>query len=118
MYQYEKNFDFHAMGLEIKRKREAKGWTQEDLAQLVDRVPRTIMYMENQGKHPSLNIFFKVATLLEISVDQFFYPDKHDGQNERRKHIERLLNGMDERELAIMEIVAEGIERSKEAEAK
>ena len=49
MYQYDKNLNFHALGREIKRKREAKGWTQEYLAQLVDRTPRSIMYMENRG---------------------------------------------------------------------
>lgn len=47
MYQYEENLDFHALGREIKRKLEEKGWTQEYLAQLVDRTPRSIMYMEN-----------------------------------------------------------------------
>ena len=40
MYQYDKHLDFHALGREIKRKREEKGWTQEYLAQLVDRTPR------------------------------------------------------------------------------
>ena len=44
MYQYEENLDFHALGREIKCKREEKGWTQEYLAQLVDRTPRSIMY--------------------------------------------------------------------------
>ena len=72
----------------------------------------------NRGQHPSLNIFFKIVTLLNISVDKFFYPDKYNGQNERRNRIDRMLNGMDERELSIMETVAEGIERSREAEAK
>ena len=42
MYQDERRLDFHASGREIKRKREAKGWTQEYLAQLVDRTPRSI----------------------------------------------------------------------------
>lgn len=37
MYQDERRLDFHALGRGIKRKREAKGWTQEYLAQLVDR---------------------------------------------------------------------------------
>lgn len=54
MYQDERRLDFHALGREIKRKREAKGWTQEYLAQLVDRTPRSIMYFENRGQHPSL----------------------------------------------------------------
>ena len=118
MYQDNRQFDFHPIGREIKRKREAKGWTQDYLARLVDRTPRSIMYVENRGQHPSLNIFFKIVTLLNISVDKFFYPDKYNGQNERRNRIDRMLNGMDERELSIMETVAEGIERSREAEAK
>ena len=42
MYQDERKLDFHALGREIKRKRESKGWTQEYLAQLVDRTPRSI----------------------------------------------------------------------------
>lgn len=76
MYQDTRRLDFHALGREIKRKREAKGWTQEYLAQLVDRTPRSIMYFENRGQHPSLNTFYQIVTLLDISVDQFFYPDR------------------------------------------
>ena len=49
MYQDTRRLDFHALGREIKRKREAKGWTQEYLAQLVDRTPRSIMYFENRA---------------------------------------------------------------------
>lgn len=49
MYQDTRRLDFHALGREIKRKREAKGWTQEYLAQLVDRTPRSIMYFETSS---------------------------------------------------------------------
>ena len=113
MEHYEDRFDFHGLGLAIKDAREKKGWTQEYLAQLLDRTPRSIMYMENRGQHPSLNVLFKIVMLLDISIDQFFFPAKCNGENERRKHIDRLLNSMDERELIIMETVAEGIEKSR-----
>ena len=99
MYQDERRLDFHALGREIKRKREAKGWTQEYLAQLVDRTPRSIMYFENRGQHPSLNTFYQIVTLLDISVDQFFYPDRQNSESDCRQHIDRLLNSMDEKEL-------------------
>ena len=115
MYQYDKQLDFHALGREIKRKREEKGWTQEYLAQLVDRVPRSIMYIENKGQHPSLNTFYQLVTLLEISVDQFFFPDKLNGESTCRKQIDVMLNGMDEKELIIMESAAEGIRKAREA---
>ena len=54
----ERKFDFHDIGREIKRKREASGMTQEQLACIIDRDPRTVMYHENDGQHPSLNIFY------------------------------------------------------------
>ena len=114
MYQYDKHLDFHALGREIKRKREAKGWTQEYLAQLVDRTPRSIMYIENRGQHPSLDTFYQLVTLLDISVDQFFYPDAQTKESERWKHIDTMLNGMNERELSIMEGTAEAIKNSRE----
>ena len=41
MYQHEERLDCHALGQEIKRRRKAKGWTQEYLAQLVDLTPRS-----------------------------------------------------------------------------
>jgi len=116
MYQYEKRLDCHALGQEIKRRRKAKGWTQEHLAQLVDLTPRSIMYIENRGQHTSLNAFYKLVTLFDISVDEFFYPDKLSGESERRKHIDRMLNGMDEKELIIIEGAAEGIRKARETE--
>lgn len=97
MYQDTRRLDFHALGREIKRKREAKGWTQEYLAQLVDRTPRSIMYFENRGQHPSLNTFYQIVTLLDISVDQFFYPDRQNSESDCRQHIDRMLNSMDEK---------------------
>ena len=114
MYQYEKRLDCRALGKEIKRRRKAKGWTQEHLAQLVDLTPRSIMYIENKGQHTSLNAFYKLVTLLDISVDEFFYPDRYNGEDERRKHLDRMLNGMDEKELIIMEGAAEGIRKARE----
>lgn len=116
MYQYDKHLDFHALGREIKRKREAKGWTQEYLAQLVDRTPRSIMYMENRGQKPSLNVFYQLVTLLEISVDQFFFPDKLNGESTCRKQIDVMLNSMDEKELTVMKYTAEGLQKARETE--
>ena len=116
MYQYEKQFDSHALGQEIRRKRKAKGWTQEHLAQLVDLTPRSIMYIENRGQHTSLNAFYKLVTLLDISVDEFSCPSKLGADNERRKHIDRMLDGMGEKELIIIEGSAEGIVKARETE--
>lgn len=112
MYQYDKHLDFHALGREIKRKREEKGWTQEYLAQLVNRTPRSIMYIENRGQYPSFDTFYQLVTLLEISVDQFFFPDKLNGESTCRKQIDVMLNSMNEKELTVMKYTAEGLQKS------
>ena len=54
-----RRFDFHDIGLAIKRAREASGMTQEQLAYIVDRAPRTIMYNENDGQHPASTPFIR-----------------------------------------------------------
>ena len=46
----ERKFDFHGIGLAIKKAREREGMTQEQLGYIVDRDPRTIMYHEVSRK--------------------------------------------------------------------
>ena len=98
----------------IKKAREAKGWTQEYLAQLVDLTPRSIMYIENRGQHPRLNKFYLLVTLLDISVDQFFFPCSQEGDNNRRKQVDVLLNEMEEKEIVVMEATAQGLKMARE----
>lgn len=114
MYQDERKLDFKPIGMAVKKAREAKGWTQEYLAQLVDLTPRSIMYIENRGQHPRLNKFYLITTLLGISVDQFFYPCDEGEKSTRRKQIDVLLNGMEERELIVIEATAEGLKKARE----
>ena len=79
--------------------------------------PRSIMYMENRGgQKPSLNVFYQLVTLLEISVDQFFFPDKLNGESTCRKQIDVMLNSMDEKELTVMKYTAEGLQKARETE--
>ena len=86
----ERKFDFHGIGLAIKKAREREGMTQEQLGYIVDRDPRTIMYHENDGQHPSLNAFFQMVTMFGISVDEYFYPDM--GADEAAKKRIRQVN--------------------------
>ena len=104
----ERRFDFHDIGLAIKRAREASGMTQEQLAYIVDRSPRTIMYNENDGQHPSLNTFYQMVTMFGISVDEYFYPDM--GADEAaKKRIGILLNSLSENELRLVEGIINAI---------
>ena len=58
---------------------------------------------------------------VEVSVDVYkVYEDSRRQEErqryERRKHIDRMLNGMDEKELIIIEGAAEGIRKARETE--
>ena len=75
-----------------------------------------IMNIENKGQHPSFNLFFKLVTLFDISVDQFFYTENNRGGNSCRKHIDVLLDSLNEKELVVMEATAEGIKKARETE--
>ena len=75
MNQNERRFDFHGLGAALKRAREEKGWTQAYVAELVDRDSRTIMNIENKGQYPSFDLFVKLITMFDISVDQFIHAD-------------------------------------------
>lgn len=111
----ERRFDFHDIGLAIKRAREARGMTQEQLSYIIDRAPRTVMYIENEGQHPSFNTFYQLVTMFDISVDQYFYPSKNRGI-ERRKRIDAMLNDLSEKELKIVEATILAMKQAHETE--
>ena len=117
MERDERRFDFHDIGLAIKRSREACGMTQEQLAYIVDRSPRTIMYNENDGQHPSLNTFYQMMTMFDISVDQFFFPEKYP-ENSCRKRIDVMLNSLDEKDLQVVEAIIHALKNARETEVK
>ena len=112
MYQDERKLDFKPLGIAIKKAREAKGWTQEYLAQLVDLTCAGCIGC--RGQNPRLNKFYLITTLLDISVDQFFFPCNEDGDNNRRKQVDVLLNDMEEKELIVMEATAQGLKKARE----
>ena len=118
MNQDERRFDFHGLGLALKQAREARGWTQAYVAELVGKTDKTIMNIENKGQHPSFNLFFKLVTLFDISVDQFFYTEGNRGGDSCRKHIDVLLDSMSEKELVVMEATAEGLKKARETEVR
>lgn len=111
----ERKFDFHDLGREIKHRREKKNMTQEQLAYVIDRDPRTVMYHENDGQHPSLNVFYQLTTMFGISVDQFFYPDM-SADEACKKRIDILLKSLDEKDLQLVESIVRSILDTREAD--
>lgn len=102
-------YDFKAFGQAIKAARKAKGISRNELADRMNIAPRYIASIENSGQHPSLQIFYELVTLLDVSVDQFFFPNKSMDKSTQRRQLETLLDGMDDKGLRIVTATAKEI---------
>jgi len=56
------DFDFMPIGQAIKKAREARGMTREQLARIIGYAPRHIQSIENEGQHPSIELFIQLIT--------------------------------------------------------
>ena len=116
MKREDAKYDFKAFGQAIKEARKAKGFSRNKLADTLNIAPRYIASIENSGQHPSLQIFYELVTLLDISVDQFFFPQKETDKSTQRRQLDSLIDEMDSRALTIMTATAKGIQEAREAE--
>lgn len=109
-------YDFKALGQAIKEARNAKGMSRNQLADMMNIAPRYIASIENSGQHPSLQIFYELVTILDVSVDQFFFPNKKVDKSTQRRQLDSLLDEMDDNDLIIMTATAKGILETKSGE--
>ena len=112
MKQDKVKYDFKAFGQAIKEARKAKGFSRNKLADTLNIAPRYIASIENSGQHPSLQIFYELVTLLDISVDQFFFPQRETDKSTQRRQLDSLIDEMDSRDLTIMTATAKGIKEA------
>jgi transcriptional regulator with XRE-family HTH domain len=106
-------YDFTAIGQAIKQARESKGITREQVAEIFELAPRYIMSIENAGQHPSLQKFYEMVKLFDISVDQFFFPDKTDSRSTQRRQLDVMLDSIDERDLAVITATVKAMQEMK-----
>ena len=121
MKQSKEKFDFKAFGQAIKAARKTKGLSRNQLADKLNIAPRYIASIENSGQHPSLQILYELVTLLDVSVDQFFFPEREQEKSTRRRQLDTMLDtmldGMSETDLKIMSATAKGIEEANNDKA-
>ena len=113
MYEKEK-VDLRAFGQAVKEAREQKGIAREKLAEMVDLSLRHTQYIETRGQHPSLQKFYELVTLFNISVDNFFFPDTTESKTTQRRQLDAILDGMGEKELSIITATARAIMKAED----
>ena len=114
MYLNEK-FDMRAFGQVVKEARENKGMSREQLAEIIGLSPRHTQYIETRGQHPSVQKLYAIATLFNISVDQFFFPETSESKTTQRRQLDAMLDSMDEKELAVITATVTAMQKTKES---
>ena len=110
------DFDFTPIGQAIKKARKAKGMTREQLARIVDYDPRPLQAIENEGQYPGMELFIQLITMFDVSVDEYIHTGSKTKKSSLRRRVDTLLDGLDDRELSVIEATINGLCKAKEPE--
>ena len=110
------DFDFMPIGQAIKKAREARGMTREQLSEIIGYAPRHIQAIENEGKYPSIELFIQLIQMFDVSVDEYIFPDKEVKKSSVRRRIDAQLDNLDDKELSVIEATVNGLCKAKEPE--
>ena len=109
-------YDFKAFGAAIKAAREGCKESRKKVGDEMFISPRYLANIENKGQHPSLQVLYDLVSLLNVSVDEFFLPAADLVKSTRRRQVEKQMENFTDKELMLMEALANGISKAKEAE--
>ncbi len=110
------DFDFMPIGQAIKKAREARGMTREELSGIIGYAPRHIQAIENEGKYPSIELFIQLIQMFDVSVDEYIFPDKEVKKSSVRRRLDAQLDKLDDKELSVIEATVNGLCKAKEPE--
>lgn len=110
------DFDFMPIGQAIKKAREARGMTREQLSEIIGYAPRHIQAIENEGKYPSIELFIQLIQMFDVSVDEYIFPNKEVKKSSVRRRLDAQLDKLDDKELSVIEATVNGLCKAKEPE--
>ena len=110
------DFDFTPIGQAIKKSREARGMTREQLSGIIGFAPRHIQAIENEGQYPSIELFIQLITMFDVSVDEYIFPNKEVKISSVRRRVDAQLDKLDDRARSVIEATVNGLCKAKEPE--
>ena len=110
------DFDFTPIGQAIKKAREARGMTREQLSGIIGYAPRHIQSIENEGQYPSIELFIQLITMFDVSVDEYIFPDNEVKKSSVRRRLDAQLDNLDDKELSVIEATVIVLCKAKEPE--
>lgn len=98
-------YNFKAFGEAIKSARTGRKESRKKVCDEMYILPRYLANIENNGQHPSLQIFFELMLRYNISVDQFLL-DTPTEKNTQRRQLDALLEDMSDNGIRIVTATA------------
>lgn len=81
-------------GLHVKKHREQKGYTQQELADMIGLTSKSISFIERGINYPSQENIFKLAVLLDMSLDEFVFSYSRFNETICIQEINDILQGL------------------------
>ena len=100
--------DFSPYGATIKTARTGQKESRNKVGNEMYLSPRYLANIENNGQHPSLQIFFELMLRYNISVDQFLL-DTPTGKDTKWRQLDALLDDMSDNGIRIVTATAKEI---------
>ena len=82
--------DFKPIGRAMREARLCEGWTQEEAAEKLGIEQPYYQRLERSGQYPSIEVFYKIVRLFQLSVDELFFPNIKPAKSGRRKRPEAM----------------------------
>jgi len=99
-------------GQRIKSLRKTRGYTQEQLAEIIDINPKYLSSVERGEENPTLDLFLRLARGLKVDLYEIFQFEHESEQPRRlRKRLESLIAEAKEEDLARIARVLEALVR-------
>lgn len=108
------DFSDYLLGEHIKNARIKKELTQEELAEILEITPTHVKHIESGHRKPSIEILFKTAKILDMSVDNVIFSDNDDRTIKSEiNEINNLLTKCEKKELAVVKDVIFSLLRNR-----
>lgn len=98
------------LGGAIRAARLAQHISQETLAEMVSITPTHLKHIESEHRKPSLDVLWRLARILHLSLDSLLFPAPTEN-NPERAHAEALLRQCDEKQLRVVTATLEALLR-------
>ena len=103
-------YDFKPFGVAIKTARTGRKESRQKTCDEMFISPRYLANIENNGQHPSLQIFLELMQRYNISVDQLLFGvSQAQGKSTQRRQLDALLDGMSDKGIQVVMATAREI---------